>query len=365
MQTHAGTTGIFSEDADLMNNTEIHSAEGAPAPPPQQVLVEISQGMWLTQTVATAARLGIADALAQSQPQDSASLARNVGADARALTRLLRALASVGVLAEPLPNQYTLRPVGELLRSDIPDSMRDWLIAETDTPHWQAWGKLYEGVRSGRTVVPELFGMHIYEYYAAHPADRACFSRAMSNISAMVAQGTVQHYDFSRTRHIVDVGGAEGSLLLAILDVNPQVRGTVFDQPHVMEAARQAIHAKNCQARCDAVGGDFFQAVPSGADLYVLKFILVDWKDEEALRILQNCRTAMTPDGKLLVIEMTIPDDNRPSPAQLFDLNMLLMTGGQERMVSEYDALLAKAGFRLTRIIPTGSPFHVLEAVAV
>jgi SAM-dependent methyltransferase len=342
-----------------MINSKNHTVN----PPPQQALMQMSQGMWVAQTVATAARLGIADALAQSQPQESSSLARAVGADTRALARILRALASIGVLAEPLPQQYALTPVGELLRSDIPGSMRDWLVAETDTAHWQAWGQLYEGVRSGQTVVPQLFGVHIYDYYAAHPEDRACFSRAMSNISALVADGTIQNYDFSRTRHIVDVGGADGGLLLAILDHNPHVRGTVFDQPHVLEAARQAIRAKNYQARGEVVGGDFFQAVPSGADLYVLKFILVDWKDEEALRILQNCRTAIAPDGKLLVIEMTIPDDNRPSPAQLFDLNMLVMTGGQERMVSEYEALLRKAGFRLTRIIPTGSPFQVLEAV--
>jgi SAM-dependent methyltransferase len=348
-----------------MNNTETHNAEGAPTQPPQQVLMQISQGMWVAQTVATAARLGIADALAQAQPQESTTLARAVGADAPALARLLRALASLGVLAEPLPHRYTLTPVGELLRSDIPNSMRDWLITETDNPHWQAWGQLHEGVRSGQTVVPRLFGMHIYEYYAAHPEDRACFSRAMGNISALVAQGTVQHYDFSRTRHIVDVGGADGGLLLAILEVNPHVRGTVFDQPHVVEAARQAIQAKNYQARCEVVGGDFFRAVPSGADLYVLKFILVDWKDERAVKILQNCRTAIAPDGKLLVIEMTIPDDNRPTGAQLFDLNMLVMTGGQERMVSEYGALFAQAGFRLTHVIPTGSPFQILEAVAV
>jgi hypothetical protein len=318
-----------------MSNTEPHRAEAVPTPPPQQVLMQMPLGMWGAQAVATAARLGIADALAQSQPQESATLARAVGADAAALARLLRALASLGVLAEPLPHQYALTPVGALLRSDIPGSMRDWLIAETDTPHWQAWGRLYAGVRSGQTVVPQVFGMHIYEYYAAHPQDLACFS------------------------------GADGGLLLAILDVNPHVRGTVFDRPHVVDAARQAIHAKNYQARCQAVGGDFFQAVPPGGDLYVLKFILIDWKDAEALRILQNCRTAITPDGKLLVIEMTIPDDNHPFPAQLLDLNMLVMTGGQERTESEYGALLAQAGFRLTRVIPTGSPFHVLEAVAV
>jgi SAM-dependent methyltransferase len=349
----------------LEQHHERDRVEAAQVVPPQQVLMQMSQGMWLTQAVATAAKLGVADALAQSQPQDSAALARAIGADAEALARLLRALASVGVLAQPLPDLYTLTSVGDLLRSDVPHSMRDWLIAETDTPHWEAWGQLYQGVRSGQTVVPRLFGMHIYEYYAAHPQDRACFSRAMGNVSALVAEGTVQHYDFSRARHIVDVGGADGGLLLAILEANSHLRGTLFDQPDVIEAARQAIYSKNYQTRCEVVGGDFFQSVPSGADLYVLKFILVDWKDDEALRILQNCRTAIASGGKLVVIEMTIPDDNRPSAAQLFDLNMLVMTGGQERTVSEYGTLFQRAGFRLTRVIPTGSPFHVLEAVPV
>jgi hypothetical protein len=346
-----------------MSNTERQSEASTPSP--QQVLMHIPQGMWVAQCVATAARLGIADSLAQSHPQGTATLANAVGADASALARLLRALASLGVLTEPLPQQYALSPVGELLRRDVPGSMRDWLIAETDAPHWQAWGHLYEGVRSGQTVVPNLFGMHIYEYYAAHPADLACFSRAMGNVSALVANGTVQHYDFSHTRRIVDVGGADGGLLLAILEANPHVHGTVFDRPQVIEAARQAIHAKNYQARCDAVGGDFFQGVPPGGDLYVLKFILVDWRDAEAVRILKNCRTAIIPNGKLLLIEMTIPDNNHPSPGQLFDLNMLVMTGGQERTQSEYGALLSQTGFRLNQVIPTGTPFNVLEAFAV
>jgi O-methyltransferase domain len=149
------------------------------------------------------------------------------------------------------------------------------------------------------------------------------------------------------------------------LEANSHVHGTVFDRPQVVGAALQAIEAKNYQARCQAVAGDFFQAVPQGGDLYVLKFILVDWKDAEALRILQNCRAAITADGKLLIIEMTIPDTNTSSPAQLFDLNMLVMTGGQERTQSEYGVLLARAGFRLNRVVATGSPFHVLEAIPV
>lgn len=322
-------------------------------------------GLWSAQTVATAARLGIADALANSQPQESAKLARAVGADAAALARFLRTLVSLGVLSQPQTDTYELTAIGEALRSDTPGSLRDLLIAETDTPHWQAWGKLDESVRSGQPVVPRLFDMSIFEYYAAHPGERASFSRAMGNFSVMAAQGVMQSYDFSAARHVVDVGGANGDLLLAILQANPNMRGTVFDQPHVVEAARQAITDQGYDERCEARGGDFFQEVPPGGDLYLLKFILHDWQDHDALRILQNCRRAITQDGKLLVIEMVIPDDNRPSPSQLIDLNMLVMTGGLERTANEYGALLSQAGFRLHRLIPTGSPYQLVEAVVV
>jgi len=348
-----------------MTETQPHTAAAVPTPSPQEALMHMLMGMWSAQAVATAARLGIADTLAHSQPQESTALARAVGADAAALARLLRTLVSLGVLSQPQPHTYALTAMGAMLRSDMPGSMRDVLIAQTDTPHWQAWGKLHESVRSGQPMVPQLFGMPIFAYYAAHPDELAAFSRAMGNFSALAAQGTVQHYDFAHARHIVDVGGAHGDLLLAILQANPHVRGTLFDLPHVAEAARQAITVHGYHGRCETLGGDFFQSVPPGGDIYLLKFILHDWQDTEAVRILHNCRTAITSDGKLLVIEMVIPDDNHPSPAQLMDLNMLVMAGGQERTAGEYGALLAQAGFRLRRIIPTGSPFHVLEAVVV
>lgn len=348
-----------------MNNTQPKGSAAVPSPPPQQAIFQMLMGMWGAQAIAAAARLGIADALAQLQPQDSATLARTVGADVAALARLLRALASLGVLSQPLPRQYALTSLGELLRSDTPGSMRDLLIAETDTPHWQAWGRFDESVRSGQPLVPRLFGMPIFEYYAAHPEDLGPFSRAMGNLAAMAARGTVQNYDFACARHIVDVGGANGDLLMAIAQAYTQVRGTIFDLPHVAEATRQAIRIHGYHGRCEALGGDFFQSVPTGGDIYLLKFILHDWNDAEALHILHNCRNAITPDGKLLVIEIVIPDDNHPSPAQLLDLNMLVMTGGQERTVEEYGALLAQSGFRLTRIIPTGSPSQVMEAIVV
>jgi len=187
----------------------------------------------------------------------------------------------------------------------------------------------------------------------------------MGNLSALAAQGTVHHYDFSRARHIVDVGGAHGDLLLTILHAHPQARGTVFDLPHVADAARQAISTQGYGGRCEAVGGDFFQAVPPGGDVYLLKLIVHDWPDAEVVHILRNCRAAMPLDGTLLVIEMVLPDDPQLSVAHVSDLNMLVMTGGQERTAREYEALLTRAGFRLTRLIPTGSPYDVLEAVVV
>ena len=348
-----------------MNATESHPGATMLTPSPEQVITQMQMGMWIAQAVATAARLGIADILAQSQPQASATLAQAVGADAAALARLLRVLVSLGVLAQPTPDHYSLTAVGELLRSDTPASMRDWLIAETDPPHWQAWGKLHESVRSGRTMMSQLFGMSIFEYYAAHLEERAAFSRAMGNFSVLAARGIVQRYDFSHARQIVDVGGAHGDLLLAILRANPHMRGTLFDLPHVAEAARQVIRDHSDHERCEVRGGDFFEAVPPGGDIYLLKAILIDWKDADALRILRSCRAAITPEGKLLVIEMVLPNDNQLSPAQLLDLNMLVMTGGKERTADEYGALMEQAGFCLNRIIPTGSPFQVLEAVAV
>jgi hypothetical protein len=347
-----------------MNEPQLPSA-APPTPSPQDIMMQMWMDMCRTLAVAAAARLGIADVLAASAPQGSAALARAVGADVPALTRLLRTLVSLGILVQPHPETYALTSLGAVLRSDHPGSMRDLLIAVTDPPHVQAWSTLHESVASGQPRVPALFGMPIFAYYAAHPDERAAFSRAMGNLSALAAQGIVHHYDFSRARHIVDIGGAHGDLLLTILQAYPHARGTVFDLPHVADAARQAITAQGYAGRCEAVGGDFFQAVPPGGDVYVLKLIVHDWPDAEVVRILHNCRAVMPPDGTLLVIEMVLPDDPQLSLAHMSDLNMLVMTGGQERTAREYGALLARAGFRLTRRLPTGSPYDVLEAVVV
>lgn len=347
-----------------MGHTEPSLIEGAPTPAPQQVLMQTTLGLWAAQAVATAARLGIADALAQSQPQESTTLACAVGADAAALARLLRALASIGVLAEPHPHQYALTPVGELLRSEVPGSMRDWLIAETDPAHWQAWGRLSEGVRSGQAVVPQVFGMPIYEYYAAHPEERACFSRAMGNVSALVARGTVQQYDFSHARHIVDVGGAHGDLLLAILDANPVARGTVFDRPHVADAARAADPREGIPGAVRGRGRGFLAggAAGGGPLRAQVHFSRLAGRGGSA-------HSAPLPHrhhpGRHAARDRD-DDPGRQSPVAGAAVRPAHAGNdrGQERTESEYRALMARAGFRLTRILPTGSPFHLLEAVA-
>src|SRR4029450_2051441 len=250
-----------------MNEPQLPSA-APPTPSPQDIMMQMWMDMCRTLAVAAAARLGIADVLAASAPQGSAALARAVGADVPALARLLRALVSPGTPAQPHPQTYALTSLGAVPRSDHPGSMRDLLIAVTDPPHVQAWSTLHESVASGQPRVPPLLGMPIFAYYAAHPDERAAFSRAMGNLSALAAQGTVHHYDFSRARHIVDIGGAHGDLLLTILQAYPHARGIVFDLPHVADAARQAITAQGYAGRCEAVGGDFFQAVPPGGDVY-------------------------------------------------------------------------------------------------
>lgn len=224
-----------------MSTTPRSAVTEGPTPSPQETVIQFLMGMWSAQAVATAARLGIPDVLADAPPQKSRALAQKLGADPEALARFLRALVSLGVLYQPEPDTYALTAVGEVLRSDSPGSMRDLLIAETDSPHWQAWGKLDGSVRSGQPMVPELFGMPVFDYYAEHPEELASFSRAMGNLSVLAAESTLQHYDFSPFRRIVDVGGANGDLLLAILEANPHLRGTVFDLPHVAEAAQNAV----------------------------------------------------------------------------------------------------------------------------
>ncbi|HZO30639.1 MAG TPA: methyltransferase [Chloroflexota bacterium] len=331
---------------------------------PPAAMMELVTGYWISQAVGVAARLGVADQLAQG-PRGSDDLARAVGAEPRALYRLLRLLASLDVFAEVSASTFGLTPLGDTLRSDAPGSMRNVAIMLIAPGHWQPWGRLYDAVQTGQTQPREALGMELFDWYAQHPEEAAFFSAAMGNLSALAADAVAQALDLSTVRTVMDVGGAHGVLLSAVLKANPAARGILFDLPHVIATAGEPIAAQGLSERCDLVSGDFFEAVTAGADLHILKQIVHDWDDERSTRLLRNCHRALNPNGKLLLVEMVMPADNRPSPAQAMDINMLVLVGGRERTEEEFRTLLAGAGFRLERIVPTHSPFSVIEATRI
>ena len=330
-------------------------------PSTDQVLIQLLTGMWATEAIAAAARLGVPDLLA-SGPRTADEVAEKSGSHAGAMHRLLRGLASLGVLERRDGGRWALTAVGERLRSDVPATFRDAFIAETDHVHWQSWERLADAVRSGLPRPLPVLGAAAFEYYGKNLAEGEQFGKAMQNISRFAAAAVLEAYDFSGVKTMMDVGGGNGSLALAILEKHPEMRGKVFDLPYIEPQAKLGIHAAGAALRCGFESGDFFQAVPKGADLHVLKFILHDWTDEECVRILRSCRASLESGGKLLVVEMLVPEEIRPDFVMLMDLNMLVMTGGRERTAKEFEALFAEAGFRMTRVVPTKSPFSLLEA---
>ena len=336
-------------------------AEAVHEVPPPVAMMGLITGYWVSQAVGVVALLGIADELGAGA-RSSEELARAVGADGPALYRVLRLLASLDVFAEGPSGSFALTPLGETLRSDGPGSVRNFAIAETAPGHWLPWGRLHDSVRTGRPMATEALGMEIFDWYGKNPDEAAYFNAAMGNLSGLATSELMRVYDFSAVRTVVDVGGAHGVLLSAVLQANPAARGILFDLPHVIETAGGAIAAAGLSDRCELVSGDFFRAVPEGADLHLLKQVIHDWNDERATQLLQSCHRALAPGGRLLLVEMLIPPDNRPSPAQAMDLNMLVLLGGQERTEEQFARLFAAAGFELERVIPTHSPFSVLEA---
>jgi O-methyltransferase/methyltransferase family protein len=329
--------------------------------PPPAVMMQLVTGYWISQAVGVTARLGVADELANGA-RSSAELAAAVGADASALYRVLRTLSSIGVFAEVSPGRFGLTPLGETLRSGVPGSMRDFAVAETAYGHWQPWGRMIDSVRTGRSSARETLGIELWEWYSQNPDEAEYFSAAMGNLSEVASSEVVRVYDFSKASKIVDVGGAHGVLLAAALKSNPSAGGVLFDLPHVIATARDGVRANGIADRVELVGGDFLREVPAG-DLHLLKQILHDWDDEHAVQILANCQKTLPPGAPLLLVEMLIPEDNSPSPAQPMDLNMLVMLSGRERTTKEYADLLDATGFRLEQVIPTHTPFYVIEAI--
>lgn len=333
--------------------------QGHDVPPPVQMMQMVT-GSWVSQAVGAAARLSLADQLADG-PKTAKDLAAKSGASADAVFRLMRALASIGVFTME-GDRFALTPLGDTLRAGVPGSLKNIAIAETDTAHWLTWGRFTDAVKSGRGMSSEALGGDPWDYYAKHPEDGEQFSRAMTDFSGIAIPPVLGTYDFSFATCIVDVGGAHGSLLCAILQQHTSARGVVFDLPQVAATAKGPIEAAGLSGRVEIVGGDFLKQVPAGGDLYLLKHILHDWDDDRCVQILKAVRAAMKPTSRALIVEMALPDAAAPTPAHLLDLNMLVMLSGRERTADEYGTLCARAGMKMTRFIPTPSPFGLVEA---
>jgi SAM-dependent methyltransferase len=312
-----------------------------------------------------AAELGLADHLRDGD-RSSAELAAATATDADALRRLLRGLAQLGVVRQLDGDRFGLTPLGQRLRSDVPDSQRPLARLFGHDAFWRAWGDLLHSVRTGQTAFEHVFGRPLFDYIGAQPDFVPIFNAGMAGSSPAVTAALVAAYDFDRFGTIVDVGSGTGSLLTAILQAAPRPRGILFDLPHSGDRAREAIERAGLGERCRFVGGDFFAGVPAGGDAYALKLILHDWDDERALAVLRQCRRAMPPAATLLVMEHVLPPSDQPAlDAVMMDINMLILVGGRERSAAEYGHLFEQAGFRLDRVIPTASPLSIVEAAPV
>ena len=334
---------------------------------PASRLMHLLDGYRVVQALYVAAQLGIADRL-HDGPKRSEQLSLEIGAHERSLHRLLRALASLDVVTERDDGAFALTQVGALLRRDVPGSMRAAVLYYGGRRHWTAWGQLLESVKSGETAFGARSPTALSEMAARDPQNAAVFNEAMAALTAPVNAGVIKAYDFSRLGTLVDVGGGYGALLQGILLAYPGLRGILFDIPAVIEGARGRIEAAGLAERCEVVAGDMFEAVPPGADAYILKWVVHDWSDELSLALLRNCRTAMRDDATLLLVERVMPERAQPASGDdpnkfLSDLNMLLLSGGCERSEAEYRSLLAAAGFEIRRILPTDTPHCVIEAV--
>jgi hypothetical protein len=318
----------------------------------------ITTGLWITKGLYIAATLGIADLLVAG-PQTSEELARATGTHGPSLYRVLRALASLGVFAEDTEGRFGLTRLAATLQSG-PGSLRALAQMWGEPWHWQAWGGLLHSVQTGDAGWKHALGADVFDYLAQQPAAAAVFHAAMSSFSGVEAAAVAAAYDFSEVQVLVDVGGGQGLLLATLLRAYPHLRGIVFDQPQIVAGAPAVFAEAGVAERAECRAGNFFHAAPDGGDAIILKHIIHDWRDEQALQILQHCRRALPPHGRLLVVQEVLPPGNEPSVGKLLDVEMLLI-GGRERTEAEFRALYEGAGFTLTRIIPTCAVLHVIE----
>ena len=343
--------------SDMTATTQVQT------PPAHVGMFQLLQGALVTGAISCLAQLGIPD-LVDAGPKTAKELAAEIGADADALYRLMRATASVGVLSEGSDGKFSQTPLSSVLRSAATPSLRAFAMMHGREWHEMAWSNLEYCVRTGKQALDKVYGKPIFEFFQANRNEGAIFNQAMTDISSIDGPAVVEAYSFEGLRSIVDVGGGHGLLLAAILARNPHLHGTVYDMDPVIEGAK-AGPLKPMANRCKFESGDMFSSVPAGADAYIMKHIIHDWPDDLCVKILKACRKGVNAGGKLLVVDNVIQPGNEFAPGKFLDLQMLIFPGGRERTENEFRELFAAAGWRLSRIVPLSVPESIVEGVPV
>ena len=320
-----------------------------------QSMIRLFMGYIPTRVIYVAAKLGLTDHIG-NDGANAQELALKLNLDAAALFRVMRVLAGLGVLRQDETNRFFVTPFGDTLRKDSPASVRDYAIYNHEIVY-DNFKDIAESVCSGKPVIDNFFS-----FLRSSPEKEAVFHAGMSNRGRIETTAVLEAYNFPKSQTVVDVGGGNGGFLSATLARNDYLSGILFDQHSAIEAAKAGRGGP--LPRCTLVAGDFFESVPNDGDTYVLKRVLFDWTDEQAVKVLKNCRHAMSHDARLLIIEPLIGSPNEQCPAHLYDMTFLVMLHGRLRTANEYAGLLGQAGFRVERIIPTNSEVSVLEASA-
>jgi hypothetical protein len=333
--------------------------------PPDVQLLQLATGAFISQAIYVAAKLGIADLLAEG-PRSIEYLSVATSSDERSLYRVLRAIASVGVFTEFADGTFANSPMSEPLRADHPRSTRDLTIWMNEEEHWCVYGHLMHSVKTGRPAFDHVHGEPVFPYlFKTNKPLGDIFNRAMTSFSHQSIGPVLAAYDFSKAGVIADIAGGYGHLLAAILKEAKHAKGVLFDLPEVVAEAHSMLQEQGVAERTHVVSGDFLSSIPVVADIYLLKHIIHDWDDETNFKILANIRKNMPPNAKVLIIDAVLKEPNEPDLGKIIDLEMLMLPGGMERTADEFDTLLAKAGFSLIRIIPTQGPMSIIEAVKI
>ena len=326
-----------------------------------QQVFQLATGYIASSALYVAVKLRIADSLADG-PRSIADLAAAAGANQDALYRVLRTLSSLGVFQEVGPGTFANTLASTTMRSNVPGSTHPMTLWMSDPFHFRVYAELMHSVQTGQPAADKTVGMPVFEYFQRDKGLSEVFNDAMTAFSAFVIPAALEAYDFSGIHRLVDVAGGHGQVLTSILQKHPQMRGVLFDLEHVIAGAIPRLEQAGVSDRCTTATGDFFTAVPEGGDAYIMKHIIHDWDDERALRILANIKKAMKPGGRIILLDSVLASSNEPDFGKLIDLEMLVMPGGRERTADEFRALFQRAGFTVTKIVPTKSPLSVIEA---